>query len=545
MDIKLRPYQERQLKFIEERLDLTDTLSIESPTGSGKSFVIAKTAIDFIEKNPMCNVIITTGFNNLVFDLENTLMNRFGFKNTKVLIGTKACNCPVCMQNDGLKGDSIRLFTSEEKYRNCKKHIDRNSDINVCKYTYQFYHEYLSELSNSLGNAIIMNHLSFLLHQKSGSKFMENVGLVIVDEAHTFSTFYETYMRLELDENDLNALDSAINSLKSPMDKIIKINLQRNNTLPNQQVDAILNSPYFIGKNYSHESKSKIEAFFTIKPSISNYINVSNNRFVVDKFFKQFEFEYRFKFALFSATIDDFTKSMFNCKNVYSYSETERIIDYTKSEFLAIKFENFDKNLNYYDECLTVFMRYAIHKNLNAGLCLSTTIADVYSTKDTINALNESLDANNRFTIFDAWELDAFKECTGKKILIGSRRLFQGIDIQGLQFVTMNKIPFPNWDEKNQKMKDYITDNGKNGINFWNYFSVPKTVNDIVQGLGRLWRSADDWGIISIFDERIFKFSYIIKSALKSRYGIKIDILELETVSDTIDFDSIKPWECA
>lgn len=521
--IELRPYQKKQINFIEDRIDLTDVVGIESPTGSGKTFVILEYAKRWLEKpeNQLSNVVISTGFNNLVFLLEKRA-KEIGL-NPKVLIGTKACNCPKCMEEAGVEP---KLFTENSKFICGDKHKILDNSTNIwakkrCPYTSNFYNKYIDQLVNGVGQIIITNHSSLLVHQ---NKF-ENVSLIILDEAHTFSDFYESFIRLELDENDLKIIDRCIDSLKSPMNKIIKSNISKGAGLPSVQLDKLCEK--LSQETEDIELLMKTREFFEIKPDIRNYIESKDNSITIDRFYRNFEFEdyIHAKFIIFSATLDKYTRMMFHCRESYFYKERQSFCDFSKSEFIAIPNEDFEVSF-------LKFLDYVNSKGLERGLCLSTTIADV----------NKALiyDGYLGYKMFtDSKKFEKYKD--GKKILVGSRRFFQGIDIIGLQFVCMNKLPFPTWNEKTQKMRDYVTNFGNNDIDFWTDFSVPKTENDIIQGTGRLWRTPDSFGIISIFDPRIIKHKYMIRHVLNDyRHGIKINIMDDENNVKKFDVSKLE-----
>lgn len=508
-NIILRDYQKNQLDFIQNRIDIADTVAVESPTGSGKTIVL----LEFIKKwlskkeNALSNVIITTGFNNLVFLLEQRAKELgFDANNIKVLIGTKACNCPVKMKKAGL---TPKVFT-EKSYICGEEHkaldiINTSWNSKTCPFTKQFYSNYFQEITNNTGQIIIMNHSSFLVYQK----FLNNCSLLVIDEAHTFTNFYDNYVKLELDKNDLSELDRAINNIKEPMRTIIKMNLSRNVELPSMQLDEIAN-------NIENKTiKRKIVEFFETKPAFNNYIEKTENSFTIDKFYRSFDFDINPKILLTSATLDDFTLKMFNVRNANLYREYKTFCDYSKSEFLAIPNESYEKSLK-------LFMDYIKNKNLDSGLILSTTYTDMYKSVDVLKNYPE-------YRVFNIIKdsIKSFEKYQGKKILIGSRGLFQGIDIPNIKFVALNKIPFPNWNEKAKAQQAYLTNNGKNSFDPWKGFTLPKTENDIIQSTGRLWRSTDSFGVVSIFDSRIEKFKYIIKHTMdRYRHGININIMD-------------------
>ena len=497
----LRDYQKNQLGFIENRIDIADIIGLESPTGSGKTVTFLTFIKEWLEKpeNHLSNVVISTGFNNLVFQLEERCLE-MGL-DAKVLIGTKACNCPELMKEKGLKP---KVFTLTDKYRCGDKHKYLDTSTNnwahkVCPHTQDLYREYFQSIMNNVGQVIITNHSSLLVHQDS----LINTSLLIIDEAHTFGMFYDSYLKLELDKNDLTILDEAINSIPSPMSTIIKMNLKRGAQLPAVQIDKICE------QIEEGNVRAKVKEFFETKPDRSNWIEKTSNSFTIDKFYRSFELKIKPKILLFSATLDDFTLNMFNVRKSNFYKEYKTFCDYSKSEFIAIPNEDFK-------ESLQKFIKYVNDKELNSGLILSTTIVDMN--------IALKFDGFCNYKMFN--NLKEFEKFKGKKILVGSRALFQGVDIQDLDFVALNKIPFPTWDDKTRALQDYLTNGGKNDFDPWKQFTIPKTENDIIQSTGRLWRSVNSKGVVSIFDPRVEKFRYIMRHVFdRYRHGIKTYIM--------------------
>lgn len=89
-NIKMRGYQKKQVDFIVQNSD-KPLISLQSPTGSGKSFVMFQAIKTMLEKDKGRQFVIVTGFNNLVYQLEQSAM-KFGFKPT-VLMSIKKSHC--------------------------------------------------------------------------------------------------------------------------------------------------------------------------------------------------------------------------------------------------------------------------------------------------------------------------------------------------------------------------------------------------------------------------------------------------------------------
>lgn len=512
---KLRDYQKVQKEFIESRIDIANVIGIESGTGSGKTITALQFVKEWLEKpeNQLTNVVITTGFNNLVFLMEKRALEMgFPREKVKILIGTGACNCPLEMQEKGVsdKDTEYMVFTETDEYRCGDKHkeFDVSTDVwakKICPFTQNLYREYFQTIKNNVGQIIITNHSSLLIHQEN----LSNTSLLIIDEAHTFSNFYESYLRLELDKSDLTSIDKAINNLKPPMNMIIKMNMQKGVQLPNKQIDAICDN--IENTNLSLRTRE----FFETKPDISNYIERTQNSYTIDRFYRSFDLNIvsKPKIILFSATLDDFTLNMFNVHKSNIYREYKTFCDYSKSELICIPNDDFETSL-------LKFLDYVNNKGLSRGLILSTTITDMNKAL--------SYDGIHGYKMFE--DLNKFEKAdnisTPKKILVGSRGLFQGIDINDLQFVCLNKLPFPVYDDKSRAQQNYLTNNGQNDFDTWNSFVVPKVENDIIQSTGRLWRNTSSHGVISIFDSRVEKFRYIMRKCFDyHRHGIESNIM--------------------
>ena len=117
-------------------------------------------------------------------------------------------------------------------------------------------------------------------------------------------------------------------------------------------------------------------------------------------------------------------------------------------------------------------------------------------------------------------------------VLFGTDSFWEGVDVQGeqLQSVIIVKLPFkvPN-DPVTEAIIENIKEKGKNPFND---YQVPQAVIKFKQGIGRLIRSKEDKGIITILDNRVIKKSYGKKflRALPKNITIKSkkEILEME-----------------
>ncbi|WP_066230155.1 ATP-dependent DNA helicase [Metabacillus fastidiosus] len=100
---------------------------------------------------------------------------------------------------------------------------------------------------------------------------------------------------------------------------------------------------------------------------------------------------------------------------------------------------------------------------------------------------------------------ERFKK-TEESVLVGSGSFFSGFSIAGtsLTSVIINKLPFP---AHNDPIVELIS-RGINKNNIFNQVSYPMMVNKLDQAVGRLIRSIEDYGIVTILDERIYTANY-------------------------------------
>ena len=503
---ELRDYQKAQLNFLQDSLPTSSCCGVESPTGSGKTIVMLELAKWWLENHPLESVCISTGFNNLVFLMEQRAVE-MGL-DPLVLIGTKALNCPIDWADKYGDERLYKPFTPDGECKCGSKHLHldttaRTPSERVCPFTNSAYRELLGKIQSG-GKVIITNHSTLLAHQEA--KTFYGCSLLIIDEAHTFGTYYDSWMSVELDRKDLDAVDKAVQQIKPPMGMIIKKNVQNGKMLPSTQLDALL-------KHMDRTSAANVNKFFSIKPGLDCFLEHNENHMCISRFYKQFDFV-RPKTVLFTATLDVWTSQMFNLRKTNTYRERKQFCDYSQSEFVAMPRENFDQAFH-------EFLDLVDSKGMKAGLCLSTTIKDMQTALRADGYLGYHMVSN-----LQQFQKMLEDDPNAKLVLCGSRALFQGVDIKNLQFVCLNRIPFPNWDDKARAMNDYLTDCGRNGFDPWKMFTVPKTQNDMLQSSGRLWRDVDSKGLVSVFDERVERFHYMFNVVFGYyRKGIKMSII--------------------
>ncbi len=103
--------------------------------------------------------------------------------------------------------------------------------------------------------------------------------------------------------------------------------------------------------------------------------------------------------------------------------------------------------------------------------------------------------------------LDKFRQ-TDNAILLGTSSFWEGVDVRGkdLSCVIIDKLPFaPPGDPVMQARIDAIK---RGGGNAFVDFQIPQAVIALKQGVGRLIRDVNDYGVVMIGDPRIKQKSY-------------------------------------
>jgi ATP-dependent DNA helicase DinG len=103
--------------------------------------------------------------------------------------------------------------------------------------------------------------------------------------------------------------------------------------------------------------------------------------------------------------------------------------------------------------------------------------------------------------------LKAFREDV-TSILFGTNSFWQGVDVPGdaLSHVVITKLPF---DVPDRPLVQARTEEiEKNGGNAFMEYSLPRAILRLKQGFGRLIRSSEDTGAVTILDPRVVTKRY-------------------------------------
>ncbi len=103
--------------------------------------------------------------------------------------------------------------------------------------------------------------------------------------------------------------------------------------------------------------------------------------------------------------------------------------------------------------------------------------------------------------------LRAFRE-DGCGVLLGTASFWEGVDVKGqaLRLVVIEKLPFASPDDPIVKAR--IAHLQANGVNAFRDFQLPEAALALKQGVGRLVRSEDDYGVVVLCDPRVRERAY-------------------------------------
>ena len=505
--IELRSYQKEQLNFINKKIPGKLGIGIQSPTGSGKTFVILQWIKNHFEKNEDQDetIVLATGFNKLVYQMADEA-KKFGLEPI-IWIGQGHMACGKKI----MERDHLSTFPSINDYQafsqEYKDHPTNASCLYKCEYKNNCLYTQAKRKLKSFGpKFIITNHSSYIYALQLNS-FKPDIAFI--DEAHAFASFYESCLKVEISKKEIEYVQGFL-SERNPISMLFKRCLEKGMSITPQLFNQIKKNITENSKMNNHSLFRRLETFSNAKPSIDKFIDISNKGMECTQFWSQFEvMQNQITYILFSATLDSFTREMFGIAKQRIYYENKcNTIDYTKSIFMIVPEEEFTIGIN-------KFLIKMNEDNKVKGLVLSTTNKDVTYMQE-----QKIVEGYKVFI-----NINAFLKYTGKCVLVGSRALFQGIDIPNLEFVALNKIPFPNYDAKFKAQSNYLENVAQ--LNPWTQFTLPMVKNDMNQATGRLWRSPGDYGTVAIMDPRLLdNFEYMTKYIEETRRGIKVEILK-------------------
>lgn len=557
--MELREYQKEQLKFL--RLNTGLVKGLQSPTGTGKSIVILTYIKECIENNKYKTIVLATGFNELVFQIADDA--RMLSLTPKVIIGaahlipncySEKTNfypdfrfskqpigaCSACLNNSKRRQNNKKICSKRcimnylngfsDNSETNSSFISNSTDSNNIKNTDSNISSNNASNGSIINNKnngckfIITNH-SYLLSMKD----YINADLIIIDEAQCFSDFYMSNNSTSLDKNEKELLNSYCNKNCTPTSNILKMALKRGLGLNSNLVSSIAKEikTSNLGETFTeleiNNFTRKLQEIFSER-AFDNYLEENNGEYIKTKFFSEYDLKSangkKPDIIITSATLDDYTLKMFKCRNKNQlYIQREDRNRY-KGSYIVSNYNDFKLGLEGTLKKCTDEYGY---KN---GLILCSSLDNVKWATQFIAEKFPNIHVFNNKDQFNLFNDDE-KNSDKVKLIIGSKKFYQGVNIPSLDFVMMDKLPFSPYDDKFQAYSYYIEKVTKE--NAWTGYTLPLMFNALLQGMGRLWRKNDiehnnyDQGLFAIFDPRLEKkFNYIEKRIVKMKPGIKL-----------------------
>jgi ATP-dependent DNA helicase DinG len=192
--------------------------------------------------------------------------------------------------------------------------------------------------------------------------------------------------------------------------------------------------------------------------------------------------------------ISEIIKSPFNYK--------EKVIFITPNDIPV-------PNHNDYNEKINIFLKDLLKTINGSSFVLFTSYVQL---KKSFNEVNDFLNKNGLKCYFQG-EMEKSKLLEKfilniNSSLFATNSFWEGVDAPGktLKCVILAKLPFNIPTNPIEEAK--IEDMEKRGINSFINYTLPQAIIKFRQGIGRLIRKNDDYGVIGILDSRILQKSY-------------------------------------
>lgn len=422
-------------------------LAVQAPTGSGKSWIIAQYIKELKKQDPGVTVVLSTGFNNLVFDLHKTLA-MFDVK-ARVLIGRAAT---VCGRSGHSPENPLVPYTEDKKIQ--PKAMGCSQCISSCNYKPRVIP----------GEVLVTNHsMMAVLSEQIDSL---DKAVIIVDEAHTLYNYISSYNEALVTLDHIKQLQLELVKKSLPAIKAKKlIDIATKGGITEELVKAAYGFfPDLVPEIDRAAQLLKAPANSLFKENLPEGFRV--RRFVGEKFIL------RHKTLFFTATINGF-----HAKYLALTSKNILKVNSGKPKNSLLHTFKVGKQLPN-----KMHVRDLVSKRSDKrGLILSPSFADL---QEYVGALPSNINKTDKPLAF-----------TGNGILYGSRRLFQGVNIDDLNYIIITKLPFPIYNEEYVKWSEYVQ--RLMGISTWE-ITIAQVESDLIQAAGRLWRRPDQEGEIHI-----------------------------------------------
>lgn len=492
--------QKRMARILFESMKMNGVIQVsQGPTGMGKTLVIlavAKALTDIGKR-----VLISAPTYNHLYD--NMI------KEAKLIFGEEITeDTPILYGKSNPRYVNL-IENCPRKLEHCKNPISRDCQkyLDEC----QRAQDYL----NCKNSDIVFTVHAYVVSVPS---YINEFDVVLIDESHGLpdvirsssqtSFSFEKLKRLIKDESDINVkqqLESSLNYWKNAKKRI-----SANKKVPQALIDRI----YRPMKNAASMVAESSELSSLKYYDLARF--TSDGRLYISSYKRTPDWNENLSIGLISATIEDARAHIRDCQ--FS-SLIMRPADKYETERFRQRFEKRPiyglidgprlskgdpQNYGIFREEANFIIKDLVENTDEITLILCQNQKDAKSIQ---KVLMSSDKVKNRLTILpeDSNDIDSYEIIIkneiekGKTVIIAtaSSRLWEGANVPELKFLIIDALPYRrlNPDERSAT--------GSKRAKTWK--SMKRfMLNRIQQGIGRLVRKEDDWGIAVIIDNRFY-----------------------------------------
>jgi len=492
--------QNRMARILFESMKMNGVIQVsQGPTGMGKTLVILAVAKSLTEIGKRVLISAPT-YNHLYDNMIKEAKLIFGediAKDTPIMFGRTNQRYKDLMQNCPRKLE----YCKNPNSRDCQKSIDecqRAKDHSICKDS----------------NVVFTVHAYIV----SVPSYMNEFDVVLIDESHGLPDVIRSTTQTSFSIEDLqhlikNITDATIKQqLETSLNywKNAKKRISADKKVPQALIDRIYNPIKNVASLVPETSELSNFKYYDLARF------ASGGRLYVSSYRKVPEWNENLSVGLISATIEDARAHIRDCQ--FS-SLIMRPADKYETERFRLRFEKRPiyglidgprlskgdpENYNLFREEANDIIKDLVENTNEITLILCQNQKDAKSIQ---NTLKRSEKVKNRLTILpeDLQDVESYeviiKEeiARGKTVIIAtaSSRLWEGANVPELKFLIIDALPYRrlNPDEK--------AATGSKRAKTWK--SMKRfMLNRIQQGIGRLVRKEDEWGIAVIIDNRFY-----------------------------------------
>ena len=492
--------QKRMARILFESMKMNGVIQVsQGPTGMGKTLVILAVAKALTEIGK--RVLISAPTYNHLYD--NMI------KEAKLIFGEEIGeDTPIMFGKSNIRYEDL-LEKCPRGVEQCKNPSSKEcqNSLDKCQRAQDHFWCKNSEIVFTVHAYIV-----------SVPSYMNEYDVVLIDESHGFpdvirsnsqtSFSIEDLMNLIKKENDASIkqqLESSLNYWKNAKKRI-----NSNKKAPQALIDRIFNPLKNVASRVPESSElSSLKYYDLARFTSDGRLYISSYRRIPD-------WNENLSVGLISATIEDARAHIRDCQ--FS-SLLMRPADKYETDRFRKRFEKRPiyglidgprlskgdpQNYGIFREEANLIIRDLVENTDQITLILCQNQKDAKSIQ---KVLKQSEKVKNRLTILpeDTDDVDSYETIIkaeidkGKTVIIAtaSSRLWEGANVPELKFLIIDALPYRrlNPDEK--------TATGSKRAKTWK--SMKRfMLNRIQQGIGRLVRKEDEWGIAVIVDNRFY-----------------------------------------